>query len=293
MLPFGLSPDIPEHVYHADPDTISSSGLRQILECPAKWRYGERKESAELNIGKAAHQMLSDPEGFSKSFLVLDPDHNGRTSAGQAVIAEARERKMIPIKASDALRVEAMADALMDNPIAEASFAPGSGIWEPTLVWQDLETGVRLRARPDWLPHARAQIPDYKTTVSAKPDDFSRAIANYGYHQQAALYCDGIEAVTGEAPKNFYFIAQEKEPPFVVSVIALSREALEWGRIMNARAIEVYARCLDADHWPGYTDDEVVTADLPIWFSRKLEDRHARGEFETTPRHHWQAPDGR
>lgn len=286
MLTTGIHTDISAEAYHADRESISSSGLRQVLECPRKYRFGEHSPSQALDFGRAAHQWLADPAGFSDDFVALPEDYDGRTKAGKDLLRQAREAGKTPIKHDEGEAIMAMARALREQPfggrpLGASAFAPGAGVWEPTLVWDDPETGVRLRARPDWLPHARRLIPDYKTARSAKPDDFRRAIWTYGYHMQAAHYLDGIAEVTGEKPRRFYFVVQEKVAPFVVSIITLEDIAIEWGRLQNRRAIRRYADCLSRDYWPGY-DDEVVTVGLPVWAERDLQSQHEAGAFTET-----------
>jgi len=70
----------------------------------------------------------------------------------------------------------------------------------------------------------RPIIVDYKTAASANPRRFAKSVAEYGYHQQAAWYIDGLEQITGAADAAFLFVVQQKDPPWLVSVCQLDRK---------------------------------------------------------------------
>jgi hypothetical protein len=126
---------------------------------------------------------------------------------------------------------------------------------------------VMLRCRPDWRSPWEAI--DYKTTVSAEPGAIRRTVHKFGYHQQAAFYGAGLAALGfGDLP--FLFVFQEKVPPYLVTVTQLDEAALALGAELNRRAINLYARCLADDVWPGYASDVVVTS-LPPYAYRDLE----------------------
>lgn len=282
--------EIPIADYHGrevcDSPSISASGLKRILKCPLKYWHESPLNpdrvsvyKREFEFGKAAHDLVLDGVGWPDRYHIL-PDGFSRAASKKlaAEIAEADaaiDAGKVILSAKDAIAVQAMAATMKRHPIY-AALAHGKP--EQTLVWRDKETGVWLRCRSDFLPTTLIDIPDYKTTKSAHPDDFARDIDVYGYHQQAAHYLDGIEAITGTRPNSFYFIAQEKEPPYIVQPIGIDDETIEWGRRLNRKAIKIFAECLSKNHWPAYADD-VVTVSLSEWRKRKLSDLVITGEL--------------
>jgi hypothetical protein len=273
--------------YLADPcaePSISSSGLRTIEnECPLVYWHDsplnpnrERSTTTAFEFGRATHDWLLQKDRFLEFNHVLSDSCDLRTKAGKAERDEALEAGKTVIKAEEFEAVKAMRQAVLDHEYAGAAFENGKA--EQTLVWKDPETGVWLRCRPDYLPAPMDWIPDYKTAVSAKPQEFQRAVWNHGYHMQAAHIMEGILRVTGHEPRNFFFVVQEKRPPYIVSVIALDRIALEWGATQNRRAIRIFAGCLERDHWPGYSS-RVEQIGLPGFAEHQLQARHEAGEF--------------
>ena len=284
--------DIPFDEYLADPcaePSGNSHGLCTLLnECPAKywvdsplnpeWEKPETKK--HFDFGHAAHDLILHGHAhFNARTHVLGEDCNLRTNDGKAERDGAMEAGKTVITYDDWQAVLGMKRALDAHEFASQAFVGGRA--EQTLVHRDRETGVLLRSRLDWLPNAPLYIPDYKTARSAKPLDFQRDIANYSYHMQAAFYLDAIEAVTGDTPRSFYFVVQEKTPPYLVTCVALDDIAIGWGRIQNRKAIHEFARCLEADEWPGYAED-VVEMSLPYFAEVRLQEAHNLGRFDTS-----------
>lgn len=274
--------------YHRNPDllpapSLSSSGAKTLLsrsplhfwhDSPLNPERPPEPEKPHFNIGKAAHDLILLSERWPDHYHVL-PDGFAwnKTKAMPEAIAEAeaaRESGLTILKHDEAETVRAVAAALRKNDLAITALTNGE--CEETLAWRDPRTGVWLRARPDFRPNSIAEkrkvriVADLKFVAPtyASPDGFRRAIATFGYHQSAAFYADGIEAVYGDAPTHWLHVVVEKEPPYCVSLYELPAEDIGRGRALNRRAIDLFARCLDQDLWPGYAD-EPLPVGLPQW----------------------------
>jgi hypothetical protein len=114
-------------------------------------------------------------------------------------------------------------------------------------------------------------IPDYKTTVKADTASFAKSAASYGYPSQAAWYMDLVTGLELAQDTAFVFVVQEKDPPFLVNVIELDTEAVRIGRGLNRRAIQIFKKCQESGHWPGYSDTVELTS-LPVWWLREHEE---------------------
>ncbi|MGW1158462.1 PD-(D/E)XK nuclease-like domain-containing protein [Streptomyces sp. NPDC002513] len=255
--------------YHAQRDSLSSSGARMLLppSCPALFRYAQdnpNEPKKTFEIGTAAHKLVL---GEGPDLVLVDAD-KWTTNAVKAEVAAIRDEGGIPLKHAEYEQVHAMADALRRHPVAAALFDPARGKPEQSLFWRDRQTGVMRRARFDWLPDARAGrliIPDYKTCRSAEPAALARAVEEFGYHQQDDWYRAGARALgLADDSAAFVFVCQEKTPPYVVTVVEMDAEARRIGAARNRRALEIYAECTGAGHWPGYSD-EIAYLSLPTW----------------------------
>lgn len=274
---------IPEHLYHRDPvpgGSLSSTGARRILHCPAKYRYerdnGETFKN-EFDFGHAAH---SEVLGIGAPVDVIDFD-DWRTKDARAAKAEAHLEGRTPILAKDWEIVLQMAAQIRAHPLAARLLDPAQGRPEQSLFWRDQQLGIWRRARLDWLPERtgrkRLVTPDYKTARDAEARAFARAAVDHGYHQQADWYCDGIRALWHPDPA-FVFIVQEKTAPYVVNVIELDETAMAIGAERNRRAISRFVECTTTDTWPGYST-EVELASLPKWAEYQHQEEYGNEQF--------------
>jgi hypothetical protein len=273
--------DLPADVYHADPvpahlgGSLSSSGAKLLLppSCPAifDWqrRNGEKHTDA-FDFGHAAHAAVL---GAGAETVVVDAD-SWRGKAAQDAKAKAYAEGKTPLLAKDAAVVDAMAVQLRAHPIAAALLDPNRGAPERSLFARDPDTGVWLRGMFDWLPNpdrpGRYILPDYKTTAgNGDPSGFTRSMADYRYHGQAAWYTDLVRALGIADDPAFVFIVQSKTAPYLVSVIEPDTEALDVGRAENRAAIDLYAQCTADNHWPAW-GDSILPASLPPWYTPRI-----------------------
>ncbi|MFD9567727.1 PD-(D/E)XK nuclease-like domain-containing protein [Streptomyces sp. NPDC059994] len=263
----GLSADD----YHADRTSVSSSGLRALLApgCPAQFKYDRdnpRPPKKEFDLGNAVHTAVL---GEGHDIVVLDyPDWKKKEA--QTKRDEAYAAGKVPLLPKEEKQVDEMAAAIRRHKDAGPLFAPGMGIPERSIYWTDPATGVRCRVRPDWLivqPEITV-IVDLKTTTDASPDACSKAIESYSYHQQGALYVDGVQAA-GLAPEGarFFFAFQSKKAPYLITVRELSDQDQDIGRGRNETALRIYRDCVANDEWPDWTGsvDTIPQIGMPSW----------------------------
>lgn len=267
---------LPFEDYLADPvpgGSLSASGAKTLLStCPAVYAWQRehgRPDSDAFDLGHAAHHAVL---GDGMPIIPVDaPDW--RTKAAREAKEEARAAGGVPLLREQYDQVQAMADALREHPIAGKILHPDRGTAEQSLFWLDDEIGVWRRARLDALPHpavGRMIYADYKTTRSAKPSDCAAAIARYGYHQQIDWYSAGIVALGLAEDAAGLLVFQETTPPYLVTVVEPSATALRIGRERNRKALEIFKRCTETNHWPGYADG-IELIDLPLWAERAHE----------------------
>lgn len=262
--------DISDQDYHADPDSLSSSGARTLLwSTPAKYleeRQTPPNPKPEYDFGHAAHKFVL---GKGADIVTVDAD-SWRTDKAKAMREDAWREGKIPLLAKDVEKARVMADRVRSHPVVAKLLAKGDA--EVTGYWRDPATGVRLRWRADWLcpGQTRLVIVDYKTTKDASVRGFHKSVADYHYHQQDAWYRDGVIANGLCDDPLFVFIAQEKTPPFLATVHECRPHQLERGRALNRMAIDLYAQCRVTNVWPGYPED-VHPVNFPTWVDYREE----------------------
>lgn len=254
--------DVDEALYHADRTALSSTGARTLTtSAPAKFAYDRehgRKDKQCFDEGRAAHAVVL---GVGAPLYVpVDDDgvpyERWQSNDAKAKVAAARKRGETPVKADVAQRVLEMAVALRDHEIAGPLLArPGKA--EQTFVARDTDSDVLCRVRVDWMPDVpagdRLILVDYKGTTCAHPDTFARRMCEYGYDQQGDFYRRTVAAALGLAELPvFVLLAQEKEPPYLVTVDQPEDYVLDGAHELNREALHTYAACTASGVWPGY-----------------------------------------
>ena len=130
--------------------------------------------------------------------------------------------------------------------------------------------GEPSKVRFDCLTRG-GDIIDYKTAVSAKPDEFFRHAARLGYFMKMAMQHDMFVEAYGHAPRSVNLLVQEKKSPFIPALIRLTDEQLRIGRIQLRSAMEIYKACKKANSWPGYSmGNPVIEMETPEWFKKQF-----------------------
>jgi hypothetical protein len=274
--------------YHALPALSASGAWLLAEECAAKflWRSPwnplyEPEAKSEFDIGVAAHLAVLEPQ-CQADRLVLIEAGDYRSSRAREARDAARAAGKVPLLPYQHDIVRAVAGSIRAHPIAAAAFVDGEA--EVTLSWDDPETGIPCKTRPDFLPAHRRWLVDLKTAQSANPRVWREQAYRLGYHARAAWYLDGAATVFGHRPEEYWFVIVEKEPPHLVSVVGFEEDALAWGRIANRKACRHFARSAAAHDWPGYLTpgedhDRAFRIGLPPWAILQLQDRAEAGEF--------------
>lgn len=270
----GLYEQLPEDVYHGDPvpdGSLSQSGAKTLLKSPAHFKHQldhGRPPKRAFDHGHAAHKLVL--EGSSDGVVVVDAT-SWRTKAAQEERDTAYADGKTPLLVGEWEQVQAMADALRRHPVAGPLFDPAYGRPEVSAFWRCPDTDVWCRARYDWLPDTAMGrpfvVPDYKTTTNANPAVWGKHAADFGYHIQDPWYREGLVQLGVDEDPSFVFVVQEKDPPYVVTVMQLDDEAVAVGAALARRARAVYADCVGSGEWPAYTD-EVAQVSLPGWYVR-------------------------
>lgn len=281
----GIYYDLPAVDYHAQSDWLSWSRMKLLVppSTPAHFQAAlaapeERKR--HFDLGKVVHRLVLGEGDDFVVVLAMNKQKEAYEATSYDTVSAQRHRDEIyadgkvPILRAELDAAHAMAEAVKRHPSASILFDKGRP--EVSLFWIDPATGVKCRARLDWLPDKvggrRLIVPDLKTAESAAPSEFARAAANFGYYGQQRHYSDGIAALGLDANPAFLFVAVEKKAPHLVSVDQFAeREDLRLARRTVEHCRRLYAECIADDRWPGYGDG-VHDLSLPSWLHYQMEE---------------------
>lgn len=261
--------DEPASTYHRrELGVVSRSGLQRVLRSPAHyhaWATGQTDESDSpaLAFGRALHAAVLEPEVFAAAFAPA-PDFGDLRTRGAKLARDewrAANAGRIAVDATTWQQIRGMDAAIRRHPLASRLL--GAGRAEVTLHWQDPDTGMPCKSRPDWLDEERGVVVDLKSAEDARPATFARSVARYQYHLQDAWYRIGC-AAAGLPAKNFVFLVVEKTAPYAVSICSLDEDAVTAGYDMARRGVDMIAAGVRTGQWPAYTD-RIHTVSLPPW----------------------------
>lgn len=265
----GLHFDVPEAVYRSWP-AVCQSDLGPIASGKTLAHAREaimnpKEPTPAMELGTAVHRAILEPSLFEEEFAVW-PGADRRTKAGKAKWLEftvENAGKGI-LEKGDFDHCCAMRDSAWRHA-GVAALLTARKASELCVVWEDPETELLCKGRIDVLTTDGdwTVVADIKTTTDASEKGFAKAIANYGYHRQAAFYLDGLDALQPRA-RVFYFLAIEKEAPHCAAVYELDYESLEHGRREIHDALAKWKQAEESGVWPGYPT-EVKTLELPRW----------------------------
>ena len=143
-----------------------------------------------------------------------------------------------------------------------------------TLLWDDPATGLRCKARVDWLDESTPGEPrlvGIKTARRAGREPFARQAGEMMYHLQWAHYRAGYHAITQIWPEMVEIVV-ESSPPWDVVVYHPSELTIGAGEQLVRQALDDLAECRRLQAWPGQGRGEVVELELKPWAAGMPED---------------------
>lgn len=262
----GIYYGISNENYHAGPG-VSKSQLDDIADTPALylWRKNapvDTTKTKTLDLGTAFHCRVLEPEEFSNRFIVA-PEFNRRTNAGKeeekAFLMECTSTGKTVITAEEGRKIELMYQSVMALPLGQW-LVESAGHAESSIYWEDPETGILCRCRPDKIIPEFHWIMDVKTTADIQR--FKTAYYDYRYHVQDAFYSDGYEAQFGVQPTFVFLVASTTVEcgRYPVEIFMMGEEAKLAGQQEYHRNLRTLADCLNTDEWPA-----IKTLSLPRW----------------------------
>lgn len=250
----GIYPNVPFPAYLSWPEpsqstlkagTQSMAHLRAALE-------GERciEPTDDMVLGSALHVAFLEPGSLTdrvvcwtggarrgKEWEAFKAEH-----AHRYILTENQHEKMIGMVAS-----------LRAHPFVREWSAKMEGV-EVAAVGDVY--GLKMKGRCDAL--TPEPLVDLKKVRNGDPRAFTRAVFDYGYHIQAAIYRRLFNR------DRFVFVTVEDEPPFDVVPYELAPAWIRQGEREAEALILGLLHCRATGVWPGRST-EIVTLEVPDW----------------------------
>lgn len=256
--------------YHAHIG-VSNSTLSRFLQSPRLTRT-PLKQTPSMRWGTLVHTFLLEPHTISTAWAVmpegLDKGKGAKERKEQfALESEGKE----VVKHEEYESLVAIRDAVYADEFAGALLSDKGNVIEQSYFWRHQPTGYELRCRPDFL-RPDGILGDLKTAASINPRKFNATFFDLGYHRQAAMYGDGIQANLGTPPSQtvYVVISGDEAPEIFVQCFAVPAHVIETGRRHYNEALEKMSRIEDkygddVTRWPTKLTDGVIDIEQPAY----------------------------
>jgi len=259
-----------EKSYHTDYDSGDShSSLELFRESPAKYAAIRVFRTMQPDIPSPATRI-----GSALHALCFEYDKECRWGMRQKRTKGQRldlwnknvtiESLKIELDEKDIRKVFGMLTAIFAEPDALNLLVEQLGFNERVVHIPHPETGLQLKCKPD-RQLQNGLVVDLKTVDGAvDPLSWSRTLAKWGYHRQAAFYLDVLK-LAGQKADGFIFVAVSKEPPHEIGMYLLDDASVEQGRRENRELLESLAECRRTGIWKHEWQGKILAAGVPRW----------------------------
>lgn len=247
-------------------DAVNISSLKMMRRSPAHYFQAITEQETENNnllLGSLVHCLILQPETFDATYIEV-PKIDRRTKEGKEQ-ADYIARKcdlegLIPVAYELAEEARIIAKQAGNHPYFRL-FHTDTSRQEISLTWTN--RGVDCKGRIDHYDPKTKTITDIKTTKDASPEEFSKSIYNFGYHNQAAWYIDGCKE-NGLEVEDYILFVIEKDAPYCIVVYRLNQQDIALARAENDRFLSQLIQCRKEKHFVGYPE-EIQEITIPTW----------------------------
>jgi hypothetical protein len=239
-----------------------------------KWDMEHTNTSAitkSLRLGTLIHMAILEPEKFNQFVRVLPEGNKTTVEWKKAVVEQYSELELKSTLKPNELE-SAIKEAYPDLELVAndeyllcmglkksaythlGSLLNREKMTEFVILCTHIETGLRVKIRPDlWIPSLGYGI-DIKTTTDASPSEFIKDIYKYKYYRSFALYSDVLKDMYGL--KKYSIWAQEKEPPYEYAFYEVDEELFLTGRLQYIEGLKKIAKAEETGNWHSYLNEE-------------------------------------
>lgn len=237
MIPTKRTPNpAPEHGVHrgipfdeyASWDALNASTISRFLASPkaGAWYLQEEPEppTPAMQLGSALHAAVLEPDDYAKRAIQTDI---GPTAVEGYKDFKAEHPDAIILRKGWGELIERIADELNAHPRASKILGEPNSDRELTIVWSEKikynnkVVEIPCKARLDLFSTMVGAVVDLKKLRkdAGMPDQFMKAIWNYGYYLQAAWYARAAQrGGLSKSRPAYAWICVEETPPHEIDL---------------------------------------------------------------------------
>lgn len=263
--------------YHSI-DALSNSSLSVLKRSPTEFHARfiaktlRQEETDAMRLGSAVHMLALEPERFHSEYAIVEGPINpstgnpyGRDTKKFQVWLDQemmQQTRKVLLKDEFAESLE-IAKAFQSHPTIAAIMASrAEKFFEFEHVddfkWEGLKEWVRIKCKLDFVMPSEGIIVDLKTTDNPSEYDWSWSAGSYGYHRQAAIYMDIMEAKY-KRPFRFIFGVVRSKAPYEAHCYEPDDESISEGREEYRELAKQWQDRMAKGDWFEVSQKEVTT----------------------------------
>ena len=294
-IPNGIHTDITIEQYHANRTHLSATTLKKARESLKHFhwfREGKivQEDKPHFSFGNAFELALLDPKDYLNKVVVMPenewiegalaekpelqkPRNSGYYQKAYAKFTEENKGKYtINDTGKESFDViEEMLSSCYQDKYIQGLIKNTE--YQLSLFWDDPQTGIKLKTRPDICKRKKNVIVNVKTTEDGSPTGFSKDMVKYDYPLQAIIEMSGcLNTGLMDEIDLYLWLVCEKVAPFNATIYEFRKE--DHGAVRDSLqfTLDRIKKSEEQNKWPGYSDRAdneygVLHARIPLWYS--------------------------
>lgn len=267
----GIKKDLSNAEYHSMKQYISRSSLMDFSRTPHQYWAKHLSESRikdspspAMILGSAFHMYVLEPHLFYEEYIIK-PEHVLLRDVGREaydsyklLAIECEKSNKTVLTAEQYNLIKAMKERF--DASEHISEILHGGRVEQSFFWQDSNSGMFLKCRPDLL-HSN-MIVDIKTSSNLSEKAMQREVFASGYDIQMAMIQDAVIAIEDNQIDNFILVCIETKYPFNTAIYLLDIEIIENAKKKYKNLLLDLKACIEINSFPDYGINQIH---LPSW----------------------------
>ena len=218
-----------------------------------------QKTTAAMSMGTILHAAILEPDDFFRRVAIWDKGdkQGGAWKEFQAEHADGyilkQDEHANVMRAAANVHADSMARQLIEQTVHEQEF-----------YWRGDQYGD-AKARMDGVNNAGTVLLEVKSTASIDERKWQWHAVDFGLHLQLGWYAEGIEAKTGHAPDQVWWIVFEQKGCCDAVTYEVPQGVVNKGREAAVEIARRYRACQMTGSFPGAAEGQVRTFALPDW----------------------------
>lgn len=278
----GIHTNISITDYHANRSHISATSIKEAKVSLKQFDWFRRglmpkSEGTHFDFGNAFELALLDKAGFEKDVAIMQteywvalaqeekkaegkealkvPKNSARYKAEESKFLAANQGKyIIPDKGAQSYEyIEQMLESCYKDETIR-KLIEGTE-YQLSLFWEDPQTGLQLKTRPDICKRKKNVVVNLKTANDGSPKSFTKDLVNYDYPLQACVEISGcLNTGLMDEVDNYFWLVVEKNPPFNATIYEFDKADIKLCMDELDYLLHKIAEAEEKNEWPGYTD---------------------------------------